>query len=139
MSAKNSKTKPVFSLKLLAEAAKVKMPVELNHPSVGAFSITFDVKTMPKSAWAALRDKHAAEENKDVNDGDELKFVEFIAEHTERAVALIMEFAEGWSLEEAMTKEALCELDDVCGNAFVEILRSYSDSVFLGKLGNSAK
>lgn len=134
-------TKAAFSLKSLLTPANFSMPVTLNHPAAGEVEIEFTVKSMGKKAWAALRDKHIAEAAKrgetevDAEDAD-VQLVEIVAKSAEASVDLILEFVTGWSLEDEMTREALIQLDDICGGTFIKILQTYGDAVFLGKVGN---
>ena len=137
----SKKMKPVFSLKSLLTPASFAMPVTLNHPAAGEVKIDFTVKSMGKKAWAELRDKHIAEAAKrgetevDAEDAD-VQLAEIVAQSAEASVDLILEFVTGWSLDDEMTRDALIQLDDICGGTFIKILQTYGDTVFLGKVGN---
>ena len=138
---KEIKTVSLTSLKSLGGAAPVfDLPVKIERVDGTKAEITFKVKGMKRTDWAALRDAQIesmfAAATEAANSDEKFTLVDRVTREVKNAVQIISQAATGWSLDEEFSAENLEAMEDMIPGALQTTLSAIDIALFQGRVGN---
>lgn len=141
MSIKEQKTVALTSLKSLGGAIpEFTMPVKVPRVDGTLADLSFTVKGLRRTEWAAARDAYIetlrSKEEAKGEDQEKFSFVDFVTKNIEEAAALVTKAAVGWNLEDDFGTENLLAMEDMMPGSLAITLQSIDQALFHGRVGN---
>lgn len=141
MSKKAEKTVALTSLKSLGGAIpEFTMPVKVPRVDGTLADLSFTVKGLRRTEWAAARDAYIetlrSKEEAKGEDQEKFSFVDFVTKNIEDAAALVTKAAVGWNLEDDFSTENLLAMEDMMPGSLAITLQSIDQALFHGRVGN---
>lgn len=141
MSQKEQKTVALTSLKSLGGAIpEFTMPVKVPRVDGTLADLSFTVKGLRRTEWAAARDAYIetlrSKEEAKGEDQEKFSFVDFVTKNIEEAAALVTKAAVGWNLEDDFSTENLLAMEDMMPGSLAITLQSIDQALFHGRVGN---